>query len=110
MHGVKSFQITEKVSFTPQGGKITDARNSILVLRGNTFQPDYEFKGKWKKYVSRNDAKDETGERSGRGLFYVSVYLRILREGRQIIKSSVKAAFQESSLGPHKYELHTLIT
>jgi hypothetical protein len=37
MHGVKNFQITEKASFTPPSGKITDARNSFLVLRGNCF-------------------------------------------------------------------------
>jgi hypothetical protein len=40
MHGVKSFQITEKASFTPQRGKIQDARTSFLVLRGNCFELD----------------------------------------------------------------------
>jgi hypothetical protein len=37
MHGVESFQITAKASFTSQRGKITDAINSLLVLRGNRF-------------------------------------------------------------------------
>jgi hypothetical protein len=51
MHRVKSFQITEKASFTSQRGKITDVRTSFLVRRGNCFELYYEYKSTWKKYA-----------------------------------------------------------
>jgi hypothetical protein len=42
-------------------------------------------------------------------VIYISRFQN-LYEGRQIIKSSVKTAFRELNLRPHKYELHVIIT